>query len=69
MTMALLTLAALIGAPLIAGWLGWHVYTGAPWRLPDACRLERAGVALIVAVSVFSGWIDICHKALEAIKP
>ena len=44
MALALLSIAVLAGAPLLAGWIGWHVYSGAPWRLPDAGRFERAAV-------------------------
>lgn len=69
MALVLLTLAALIGAPLAAGWIAWHVYRGAPWRLLNENQFERAGIAVIVAGSVFLGWLDVCHKILEAIKP
>lgn len=69
MVVALLSLTALIGAPLMAGLLGWRVYCGTPWRLPDANRFERASIALGIALSIFSGWIGICHNLLEAIRP
>lgn len=66
---ALLSLSGLIGAPLMGGWIGWRVYSGAPWRLAGANRLERGAIAMSLASSVFIGWVNIFHGILEAMKP
>ena len=66
MIMALLSLVGLIGAPVVAVFMFWQVYVGAPWLIE--WRIYRGVIAAIVALSIFNSWLDMCDKILRAIN-